>query len=70
MAFTQYIYIILAIIMRQYGANASMMVLLKRAGGPKGPPALFSELNNKKMGVNTSQMCLAVKWSLVTKISK
>ena len=49
--------------MRQYGANASMMVLLKRAGGPKGPPALFSELNNKKMGVNTSQMCLAVKWS-------
>ena len=45
-----------------------MMVLLKRAGGLKGPPALFSELNNKKMGANASKMCLAVKWSLANKI--
>ena len=54
--------------MRQYGANASMMILLTRAGGPKGPPALVSELNNKKMGANTSQMCLAVKWSCGKKV--
>ena len=29
---------------------------------------IWSELNNKKMGANTSQMCLAVKWSCGKKV--
>ena len=35
------------IIMSQYRANTSMMVLLKRAGGPKGPqPSSASKIIN------------------------
>ena len=36
------------IIMSQYGANTSMMVLLKRAGGPKGPQPSASKIINIK----------------------
>ena len=46
------------IIMSQYGANTSMMVLLKRAGGPKGPQP--SE-GARRRGVEHPELLISLK---------